>query len=195
MPVQVLNGSAGSWAISNEVAYVKSHGIYDADTVVLVLNSGDLTQRFATVSSVADEMQVTRPSSAMEELYDYFLRPRFRRGLAREGKGKTDQIDEEAARQNIADLDVLARTVKEQRAMLAVIFIPFRVDIPDAASASEPMKLTSWTAANHVPSLDLTSSLSAYPTNQVTMDGKHLNTFGNHVVAEAIKKQWSQISH
>lgn len=43
-PVEVLNTSAGGWAIENELSYIRSRGIFKSDMVLLVLNNGDLTQ-------------------------------------------------------------------------------------------------------------------------------------------------------
>ena len=39
--IRVLNISAGSWGPDNGAAYVKKHGMFNADVIVLVVNSGD----------------------------------------------------------------------------------------------------------------------------------------------------------
>lgn len=40
-PVIVGNASAASWGLPNQLAYVRRFGLFDADVVLLVLNSGD----------------------------------------------------------------------------------------------------------------------------------------------------------
>src|SRR5205085_2864502 len=45
-PVEVLNASAGGWAIGNEVGYLRSRGTFQSDVVVFVLNTYDMGQPF-----------------------------------------------------------------------------------------------------------------------------------------------------
>jgi hypothetical protein len=40
-PVAVGNIAAGSWGPANQLAYVRAHGLFDADCVILVLNTED----------------------------------------------------------------------------------------------------------------------------------------------------------
>ena len=192
-PVQVLNASAGAWAIGNEVAYVKSRGILNSDAVLLVLNSDDLTQQFASVDESDNATQVARPFPAFAELYARFVKPRLKAGSAPRDAEDAAQAAAETVRQNIASLGTLLRSVREQGATLTLIYIPFRADITDGVIASEPPVLIQWAAVNHVPSLDLTHTPSVYGTREVTLDGMHLNAKGNRIVAEAIRQQWQSI--
>ncbi len=45
--VSALNASSPGWAPSNEFEFIKARGLYDADLVVLVYNTKDLTQPFS----------------------------------------------------------------------------------------------------------------------------------------------------
>ena len=57
--VEVLNLSAPAWSPQNWWAYIKKHGLYEADIVVLVLPETDLARRFTTMSNVGHQSQAS----------------------------------------------------------------------------------------------------------------------------------------
>src|SRR5205814_2503693 len=66
--VEVLNASAGGWAVENEVGYLRSRGTFDADEVVFLLNGYDLTQPFNDlVPGVALTFPAQNPPLALWE--------------------------------------------------------------------------------------------------------------------------------
>ena len=69
-PVVTGNASAGSWGPPNEAAYVRRFGLYDADFVVLVFNSGDADDVPSgnPVVGVDPDHPGERPVSALLEL-------------------------------------------------------------------------------------------------------------------------------
>ncbi|MDB5290512.1 MAG: hypothetical protein JWL69_1753 [Phycisphaerales bacterium] len=68
-PVVVGNISAGSWGPPNELAYIKKFGLFDADVVVLVLNSDDYHDlpTFTPVVGVNPNFPDHAPVSALQE--------------------------------------------------------------------------------------------------------------------------------
>lgn len=83
--VQVLNQSAGGWALGNELNYLKRHGIYGARVVLLEVGSDDFSQATALSSSVKGSLDfpTDAPPSATYELAARYLYPRIRAGLGR----------------------------------------------------------------------------------------------------------------
>ena len=77
-PVEVLNASAGGWAVGNELGYLRSRGTFDANLVMFVINTGDLAQTFA-LSPVDSSLSFPshNPFCALTELLQRYILPRF----------------------------------------------------------------------------------------------------------------------
>jgi len=193
-PVEVLNASAGAWAIDNELSFVRSRGIFQSDFVVLVLNDGDVTQPRSTIEQVGDLLPHQRPSTAIEELYTRFIRPRFRYMVRRDDAGDiVNPNAEHAIRDNLTDLDSFSNLVTSNNARFVIIYVPFRRDIPNLSSDAASI-LRNWSSNHHVPMLDVTSDELPYTAKQITIDnGVHFNPKGNQVVAQSIERQWSAL--
>ncbi len=190
-PVDVLNASAGAWAPDNEVSYIRSRGIFQSDIVVFVLNDGDVTQPRATMDDVGEGTPSKRPATAIGELWTRYLKPRLFHGFTRSDAGTSiaphaDQI----VRANLNDLDAADALVTAQGGRMVIIFLPFRLDVPDK-SAPAQATLRGWCDAHHVPMLDLTAAELPYSVKDLDLDnGYHFNARGNAIVAEGILKLW-----
>ena len=192
-PVEVLDASASAWAPDNELSWVRSRGVFHSQLVLLVLNSGDLTQPRATISEVGEATTLNHPDSALGELWTRWLRRKLFHTAAGVDAGDSTSANAEATiRSNLADLAAFQSLVTTQGARFAIVYIPFRKEIPQPAAQSQAI-LHSWTAAHDVPLFDLTSAEAAEPTRAISLDGDHFNTHGNLVVATAIESQWTKV--
>lgn len=75
--IQVFNASANSWNPRNELAYVKRFGLFEADVLVLVINTDDLFGTAPTSVVVGRDVNYpnTKPPLALIELYErYFVK-------------------------------------------------------------------------------------------------------------------------
>ncbi len=182
-PVEVLNASAGGWAIGNELGYLRSRGIFGSDCVISVINSGDLGQVTADMSQARASYFVQPPGSAMAEIYDRFLSRRL-------GNDPGDiTIDASQIREaNLKRLGEIKTLAEQSRAGFAVVYFPFKKDIP---LPSQPLRvaLASWCKDNGIPFVDLTDLEAGYQVRQITLEGTHLNRFGNSVVAAYLLQQ------
>jgi len=190
-PVDVLNASAGAWAPDNEVSYIRSRGIFNSDLVVFVLNDGDVTQPRATMNDVGDGLPSRRPATAIGELWTRYLTPRFFNGASKNDAGTSIGTDaDHVVQANLKDLDAANALVTAQGARMMIVFLPFRLDIP-YKSAQAQSTLLDWSAAHHVPMLDLTATELPYSISDLDLDnGYHFNTRGNSIVADGILKLW-----
>ncbi len=192
-PVEVLNASAGAWAPSNELSYLRSRGVFNSDIVLWVVNDGDLEQPRSTISEVGDDLPQTRPALAIGELWSRYLKRRLFHSGSRQDAG--DSVAPNAAatiQQNLAFFEEGNAFVETHGARLVMIYLPFRADIPQASANSQTI-LREWTSKNHVPMLDLTSAEQAYSANEISLDhGVHFNAKGNAIVANAIEKLWPE---
>lgn len=75
--IEVLNASANSWGIRNELGYVEKYGLFNAGLLILVLNTDDL---FALAPSslgvgVDKNYPDRKPQLALIEFYQKYLTP------------------------------------------------------------------------------------------------------------------------
>jgi lysophospholipase L1-like esterase len=190
-PVEVLNASASAWAIDNELSYLRSRGTFHSDLVLLVLNSGDPGQPRAQIQDVGEDSVLRHSRTAIGELWSRLIAPRFLHTGARTDAGDASAVNAAAViHANLTDLDAMHAFAENHRARLAIIYIPFRREIPTPASQAQEL-LHTWAQSNHIPILDMTSAEAAFPTKEITLDGAHLNKKGNAVVAHTVEKQWN----
>jgi len=189
-PVEVLNASAGAWAIDNELSFVRSRGTFHAQIVVLVLNSGDLSQPRSTISQVGEGLPSRRESTALGELYTRYLTPKiFHRKVKTDSGDLADYNAEETVRSNLADLDQFRALVSAHGAQMVLVYTPFQIDVPGGRHWAEILR--GWSTTHQVPLLDLSPFQAPYPFRQITLDkGIHFNAQGHRVVADAIEQLW-----
>jgi len=192
-PVDVLNASAGAWAPDNEVSYIRSRGIFQSDLVVFVLNDGDVTQPRATMKEVGDGLPSKRPATAIGELWTRYLKPRLMQVAVKSDAGTSIPVNPgQEVQANLRDLDAANALVTAQGARMVIVFLPFRLDIPDKSADAQAI-LREWCAAHHIPMLDLTEMELPYSVRDLDLvDGLHLNARGNAIVADGILKLWPQ---
>ena len=186
--VEVLNASAGAWAISNELAYVKSRGLFDSDVLVVVINRGDLSQPFSTVQEVGGQVYFEKPLFALGEL--------LKRGLNALRSGVTpkvdagiyvDSISPQVVQYNLKQLDEIHQLTSVHKVKLLVVYLPLRRDLKDGQAASLPSVLAEWAERSTVKILDLTSAETSVPGDQlVTTDHAHFNALGNKLIAKPL---------
>ena len=192
-PVEVLNASAGAWAIDNELSYIRSRGLFDADIVLLVLNSGDLAQPRSTIADVGDGLPVARPATAIGELWLRYIRPRlFHLHRHIDAGDSANQNADDVVKSNLEKLDAFRGLVDAAHTRFAIIYIPFRHEVP-TVSAKPTAILSAWAADRHVPLLELTAAELPYSEREITLDGAHFNIKGNQVVADAIERAWPTV--
>jgi lysophospholipase L1-like esterase len=185
-PVEEINASANSWAISNEYGFLRTRGTYNSDYVLLVLNTGDLDQPFADISEVQVE-QLAGGRTAITELLTTHWPARQK--VFQSGAGAIVGNNPVAEQTNLQDLTSIAELSRAHGAEFLLVFVPFRRYIAKGAADSAPSRLKHWALTQGVDLLDVTPALSAYETNATTQrDGIHLNSFGNRLVAEVVEQ-------
>jgi hypothetical protein len=181
--IETINASANAWAITNELGYVRSRGIFGSDYVIDVLNTDDLSQAFARLSDVG-ELATEKPVTAIGELLSRVFR-------ARKSDAGTDTAPDPFQEQkNLDALSQLADLVHLKGARFAVVFIPFRKRVAPGARSSAPRALAGWAQSAGIPLFDITQAVSSYPVEQITNpDHTHFNDLGNQLIARSLEPQ------
>jgi hypothetical protein len=188
-PVEVLNASASAWAIDNELSWLHSRGTFHAKLVFLVLNNGDLGQPRAEARDVGDDLAQNHPMTAIGEVWARFLKPRLFRRAAHIDAGDVQTKADALMRANLADMDRFQQIVSANGARMAVLYIPFRHDVPAPANQAE-VAFSEWSAAHHVPFFDMTAVEAPFSAWQIAPDGDHLNDRGHQLIAQEVEKEW-----
>jgi lysophospholipase L1-like esterase len=193
-PVEVLNASAGGWAPGNELGYLKSRGTFNANVVLFIWNTPDVSQPFADFKPSLS-MPTERPRTAMGETWARYVKPRLFRGNAAPpdpGSVPGGTIDASQVAANLQMLLDARELAKNAGAHFAVVFVPSPAEgWQTPAFEQDHARLASFAADNRIPLLDLTDAFRAQGWLTLSIDGIHLKPEGNEVVAREIARQWS----
>jgi lysophospholipase L1-like esterase len=193
MPVEVLNASAGSWGLGNQLAYLQRFGTFGAKIVVLQIGTHDLLQRASTSVRVGVDptMPDRNPSLAWGELWERYVRPR----LTGNGPPATSRPPiEECPAQfawNMAALTQALELIRQAGAQPFVVHTPNRADLDPAHPAEDPAAtyrpaFLQWLAARQIEVLDLCSRWTEEGARKgYFLDQVHLSAEGARSAAHA----------
>ena len=195
---EVLNASAGGWAIENEEAYLRQQGIYHSKIVVLELGSHDLFQPKIGSELVGNSVNFPdrKPVLALEEGFFRYLLPKVAVNLQflQEPNLQANPTEKDLKR-NIATFLRIANFVKSQQAQLIVVLVeqPEEVE-PKSKLANYSKELLVQKARElNIPLKNLQQDFRLSGGSKLFRDGIHPNSEGNKVmalaVAELIKRQ------
>lgn len=196
-PVEVLNESAGGWAVPNEVGYLHSRGSFNSDLVVFVLNTYDIVQPFNDLIPGEDVTLPSRnPPTAIGEVWSRYVKPRlFNITVADRGSSAPVVPDQSAAvASTLQWLEKARQQCEASGAQFAIIYTPvIGADfhpLPELLPLRQ--KLGDWAQRANVPILDLSEEDSKHPGREVFFDTIHLNPLGQQIMARAVE-QWSLV--
>jgi hypothetical protein len=195
--VEVLNASANSWGPRNELGYVLRFGTFEAQVVVLVLNTDDLfaiaphsyelgrhpsypTRRpFLALGEAIRRRRPYTPSAELQALYDQ--------------RGDRVGVNLEALRQ-------LNQTVQAADGQLLMAMTPLRRELegdgPRDYELAARQRLTDFAAAEDIPYLDFLPRFQQTGHEQLYFDHIHLSAEGNarvgQALAELVAEAWLQ---
>lgn len=121
-PVVVGNVSSGSWGPPNLLAYVERYGLFDADVVVIVLNSEDPFD-VPTFGPLGPDQPTRSPVLALEEAIRNYL-PRYYRALMQDSAAAPPtppEIDPEHERIGLAALENLIAKARSTGATVLLV--------------------------------------------------------------------------
>ncbi|MGO9484239.1 MAG: SGNH/GDSL hydrolase family protein [Rhodomicrobium sp.] len=192
--VDVLNVSAGGWAPSNEVGFLKRKGTFEADIVIIVLNTADLNQPFAGFQP-GPGFPTEQPLTALGEAWTRYLAPRLlgAQGVAPDPGSIPSQPIAMAEQTSgvLAKLEEARTYTLAHNAVFGVVYIPSRSKIWDGADFQLAKKmLVDWAKSNNVPLADLTRDFAGKALDEVYLDKGdahiHLTSPGHRIVASRL---------
>ncbi|WP_204102775.1 MULTISPECIES: SGNH/GDSL hydrolase family protein [Spirulina sp. CCY15215] len=196
---EVLNASAGSWGIGNQLGYLQKFGTFASDLLILQIGTHDLIQP----TSVGDRVGIDpnypdhKPFLALQEMFSRYLLPQFSLRLHLQPpypEIPPTLTPEEQFHENLLLLD---RILKRDRTLpIIVLFTPNRVDVlPNADLPAYKTKFLQFLKTRHISFIDTHLAWSQYPattTESYFRDVVHLTPAGNSAIAKLLFEQICQ---
>jgi hypothetical protein len=195
--IEVLNASANSWGPRNELAYLRRFGSFNAQVIVLLINTDDL---FATAPSSLvvgqDRNYPDRlPASAIHEVLQRYLLPASPQpaGLQALAAEPGDRVGI-----NLTAIGMIAEFAQQHQAQLLVLLTPLLREIGSPGSrpyeVAARQRLQDFTQAT---SLDYIDCLLIFNQDQepakLYRDHIHLSPIGNQRLSDLIAEWVAKI--
>lgn len=191
-PVSVLNASANSWSPRSELAYVQRFGTFEADTVILVINTDDLFATAPTSLVVGNHPNYPdrKPVAAIVEIVT-------REWLSRQPTSPAlQQVYDETGDRVGKALDAIAQIhtiAQANQAKFLLVMTPLLREVeagPKDYEIKARDRLMERLRSNNIPSIDL---LPIFKNNDnpksLYHDHIHLNQRGNQQISDRVL-QW-----
>lgn len=199
-PTEVLNASAGSWGIGNQLGYLKAFGIFNSDAVILQIGTHDLTQPTSTSERVGhDPNYPVHSLSAIQEASTRYIIPRFlgNVNLNPFSNQEIPQIspaqEAQQFQKNMEFFKAAVKLVRDKSRPIYILFTPNRYDlIPKPATPPYKPEFMQVLKSLQVSVFDTYEIWSKLPTNVVETyfrDEVHLSEVGYKVAANLIFQQ------
>ncbi len=189
--VEVLNASANSWGPRNELAYLQKFGNFQAQVVVLLINTDDLFATAPTSLPVGRDRNYPdrQPPLALVEVWQRYI-------------SKQKPIPEITALQNEpgdrvgVNLDAIAKIkalTRERDSQFLLVMTPLLREIGDPGPRDYEIearqRLTDFTQAQQIKYIDLLPIFnSTANVKALYHDHIHLNLQGNQLVSQLIER-------
>lgn len=186
---EVLNISAGGWAMENEEGWLAENGIYGSQAVVLQVATHDLFQEKAGSDVVGRHTSFPErpPRFATQELMLRYVLPRLSARLRVRDPGEIlYHHDRNDVARTMATLERIARLVRGQGAELFVLFVeqPRGYEPDDELTRYGKERLHAKASELGIPLILTAPAMEAAGGTRAFFDGLHPNSIGNGVMAE-----------
>ncbi|MFN6481884.1 MULTISPECIES: SGNH/GDSL hydrolase family protein [unclassified Nostoc] len=200
-PVEVLNASAGSWGIGNQLGYLREFGTFESDVVVLEIGTNDLAQPTSTSAPVGNDpnFPTHRPLLAIQEAWTRYTWPRLLEIFKIDSAPSDFSLTPLSAepdrqfQQNMQSLEAIVKLVRAQKIPIFVLFVPELSNlVPSNNPPKYKLEFIQQLKSLQVPLIDTEIQWSSLPKKKVETlfrDGIHPNEAGNQALANLLFQQ------
>ena len=194
--VVVGNVSAGSWGPGNWLAYSQAYGFFDADVVVLVASSHDVTDNPTFAPLDPNTHPTKKPLLALTEGLTRYL-PRYLPAFLRGGsmsEGKQEPTGQDRAR-GLADLRAFLLAARASGAAVVLVQWPERDEVAAGVPAGGFADLTELASETGVRNVLAAPAVAAALARGRApyRDKIHPNDEGQQVLAEVLRRELSSL--
>lgn len=192
-PSEILNASAGSWGIGNQLGYIEKFGTFQADALILQIGTHDLTQGKSKGDVVGTSINYPdrQPLLAIQEAFLRYALPHFQKTFFPKSTltPSPQQLDQQF-HQNMESLKIIANIAQTRNIPLFVLFTPDREDLlPTPKTPAYKNQFLQVLNALKIPVIDTHTAWSTLPPSTVETyfrDGVHLSEAGNQATADLL---------
>ncbi|MBD2353954.1 SGNH/GDSL hydrolase family protein [Tolypothrix sp. FACHB-123] len=189
--VEVLNASANSWGPRNELAYLQRFGSFQAQMVVLLINTDDLFATAPTSLPVGRDRNYPdrKPPLAIIELWQrYIIKDKPHPELQARQKESGDRVGI-----NLAAIGKIQALTQQSNSQFLLVMTPLLREIGEPGSRDYEIKarqrLKEFTQAQQITYIDVLPIFNATPNVEALyQDHIHLNLQGNQVLSQIIER-------
>lgn len=188
--VEVLNASANSWAPRNQLAYLQKFGTFEAQIIILLMNTDDFFGTAPTSLVVGKERNYPdeQPTSAIGEILErLFYRPQPIPGMSAVVKEKGDRVGF-----NLQAIDEMRAIATQQGSQFMIALTPLKREVttePRDYEKRARQRLQTWVKENDVKFLDFLPIFQQQSNSEALYrDHIHLSPLGNQLVSEQISQ-------
>jgi lysophospholipase L1-like esterase len=193
--VEVLNAAANSWGPRNQLAYLQRFGTFQAQAIVLLINTDDLFATAPTAIQVGRDRHYPthKPLLALVEAWQHY-------GVPYQSLPEMAAVYAETGDRvglNLAAIDQIRNISVNAGSQFLLAITPLRREVEAGCRDYE------LTARRRLADLTLTAQIlyvdflpifqSAQKSANLYQDGIHLNGLGNQIVSEAIAQLLEKI--
>lgn len=183
------NVSAGSWGPGNMLGYIETFGLFDADTVILVLSSHDKGDPPSFQPLDPNTHPTERPLSAIVEGWTRYApqyMPEALRGfLFPRPRSSPDPTSPTPGLDGIEALPILLTRLAESGIETCIVFHATRTELERAANAFEPIETA--IAQYAVPVVRMRALVAEKGSfDDIFVDDIHINDVGQAVLSDAL---------
>ena len=186
--VEVLNASAGGWALENEAGWIADQGVFNSGIVVLQVATHDLFQRMSGSHLVDSNPSFpsTSPSLALLGFWRRVVMPRL--GLGKDGRDpglEASAYSVDDVRRGLAAIERMRTFAAENSAIFVMVHVPQ----PDGLEPQDELTniakamLEEWATCTETPLIRTSDAIRAAGGRALFVDVVHPNARGNAVIA------------
>jgi lysophospholipase L1-like esterase len=189
--IEVLNASANSWGPRNELAYLQRFGSFQAQVIVLVINTDDLFATAPTSAGVGQDPNYPdrRPPLAIAEVWQRYLVKPKPAALEASQPEEKDRVGV-----NLAAIQQVQAVAQQNNAKFILLMTPLLRELgssgPRDYEQVARQRLQAMTQADGMIFVDFLPIFNRLPNPQALYhDHIHFNLAGNQQITEQIKIQ------
>ncbi|HEY9852285.1 MAG TPA: SGNH/GDSL hydrolase family protein [Leptolyngbyaceae cyanobacterium] len=189
--IEVLNASANSWGPRNELAYLQKFGTFQAQVVILLINTDDLFAAAPTSMPVGRDRNYPdrKPPLGIAEFFSRYLSKNQTTENLTGNQTETDLVS-----RNLAAIEQIRDLVRQTNSNFLLAMTPLKREIgnpgPRDYEIKERQRLREFTESQQIAYVDFLGLFnSVQQPETLYRDHIHLSPQGNQLVSEIITQR------
>jgi lysophospholipase L1-like esterase len=191
LATEVLNASAGGWALENEAGWIRKHGSLNAQLVILQVATHDLFQRMAGghIVDLNPSFPSRYPPLALVGFWRRVVLPRLGLGAdTRDPAYESGVYSLEDVNRGLAAIESIRSVVAERGGRLVVMHVAQADGLEPVDLMTEQAKgmLTDWAKRSGTPFVSTADAMRKAGGTAMFVDVMHPNEAGNAILAREV---------